>query len=171
MGGQVAQIVVGRRPAGLAGLVLVAPAPPTPMPAPEPQRAAMLASYQSREGGVAGAFRADRSAVAKRTSRAGDRGHPRCRARSEAGVDRARNDRRYQRGLVGVTTPTIVDIGDRDQLEHEGALRDVFARFLPHATFRVLAGVGHLSPLQAPDAIADACAAMLERPGLPETED
>jgi pimeloyl-ACP methyl ester carboxylesterase len=50
MGGKVAQIVAGRRPAGLVGLVLVAPAPPTPMPAPEAQRAAMLASYGSRDG-------------------------------------------------------------------------------------------------------------------------
>lgn len=34
--------------------------------------------------------------------------------------------------------------------------------FLPQATFRVLKGVGHLSPLQARDAIAHACLAMLE---------
>jgi pimeloyl-ACP methyl ester carboxylesterase len=50
MGGKVAQTVATRRPAGLVGLVLVAPAPPTPMLVPEPQRAAMLASYGSREG-------------------------------------------------------------------------------------------------------------------------
>jgi pimeloyl-ACP methyl ester carboxylesterase len=68
-------------------------------------------------------------------------------------------------GLAGVTTPTIVVIGDRDQVEHEEALREAFARFLPQTTFQVLEGVGHLSPLQAPDAIADACLGMLERVG------
>ena len=50
MGGKVAQIVATRLPDRLVGLVLVAPAPPTPMPVPEPQRAAMLASYGSRDG-------------------------------------------------------------------------------------------------------------------------
>ncbi len=50
MGGKVAQILAGRRPTGLIGLVLVAPAPPTPMLVPREQRAAMLASYGLREG-------------------------------------------------------------------------------------------------------------------------
>jgi hypothetical protein len=42
---------------------------------------------------------------------------------------------------------TVV-IGDRDQVEHEPALRNTFARFLPQATFRVLKGIVHLSPQQ-----------------------
>jgi hypothetical protein len=37
-------------------------------------------------------------------------------------------------------------IGDRDQVEHEAVLREVFARFLSHATFRVSTGIGHLFP-------------------------
>jgi pimeloyl-ACP methyl ester carboxylesterase len=52
MGGKVAQIVAARRPEGLAGVVLIAPAPPTPMPVPKEQRAAMLESYQSRDGAL-----------------------------------------------------------------------------------------------------------------------
>ena len=59
-------------------------------------------------------------------------------------------------GLDAVTVPVTVVIGDRDQVEHEAALREIFAPFLPHATFRVLKGIGHFSPLEAPDAIADA---------------
>jgi hypothetical protein len=57
---------------------------------------------------------------------------------------------------------TVV-VGDRDQVEHETALREIFARFLPQATFRVLKGVGRLSPLEAPDAVADACTTFLHR--------
>ena len=57
-------------------------------------------------------------------------------------------------GLDAVSVPVTVVIGDRDQIEHEAALRGIFGRFLPHATFRVLKGIGHLSPLEAPDAIA-----------------
>jgi len=60
-------------------------------------------------------------------------------------------------GLVAVTAPVTIIIGDRDKVEHETAVRAIFARFLPNATFWVLEGIGHLSPLQAPDALADAC--------------
>jgi pimeloyl-ACP methyl ester carboxylesterase len=64
-------------------------------------------------------------------------------------------------GLQAVTIPTIVVIGDRDRVENQSALRQAFGRFLPHATFRVLAGVGHLSPLEQPGELAAACLDML----------
>ena len=65
-------------------------------------------------------------------------------------------------GLPAVTVPVTVVIGDRDQVEQKPALRKTFARFLPQATFRVLKGVGHLSPLEAPNELADACTAFLK---------
>jgi pimeloyl-ACP methyl ester carboxylesterase len=43
------------------------------------------------------------------------------------------------------------------------ALREIFARLLPHTIFRVLNGVGHLSPLEAPDAVAEVCRTFLDR--------
>lgn len=162
MGGKVAQIVASRRPTGLAGLVLVAPAPPTPMPVPQEQRAAMLASYGSREG-VLQALSVLvseplpdelREQVIEDTLA----GAPEAK---QAWTDRGMIED-ISAGLAGVTTPTIVVIGDRDQVEHEEALREAFARFLPQATFRVLVAIGHLSPLQAPSPIADACLDMLD---------
>jgi len=57
---------------------------------------------------------------------------------------------------VFVGLPVTVVVGGRDQVDHEDTLKEVFARFLPQATFRRLRGVGHLSPLEAPDALADA---------------
>ena len=43
MGGKIATLLASRRPAGLAGLVLLAPSPPTPEPIPE--RAGMLSGF------------------------------------------------------------------------------------------------------------------------------
>jgi pimeloyl-ACP methyl ester carboxylesterase len=63
--------------------------------------------------------------------------------------------------LGGVTVPVTIIIGDRDQVEHEAALRRVFARYIPHAKFLVLQGIGHLSPLEGPDTLADACKSMI----------
>jgi pimeloyl-ACP methyl ester carboxylesterase len=162
MGGKVAQIVAGRRPAGLSGLVLVAPAPPTPMPAPEAQRAAMLASYGSRDGVLqALSVLTDQPLPNELREQVIEDTLAGAPAAKRAWTDSGMIEN-VSAGLVGVITPTIVVIGDRDQVEHEGPLRDVFSRFLPQATFRVLEGVGHLSPLQAPDAIAGACLGMLE---------
>jgi len=51
-----------------------------------------------------------------------------------------------------VTVPVSILVGSRDRVEHESALRKIFGRLLPQATVRVLEGIGHLSPLEAPDA-------------------
>jgi pimeloyl-ACP methyl ester carboxylesterase len=50
MGGKIAQILAARTPAGLKGLVLVAPAPPTPTEVSKEQREAALNSYLSPAG-------------------------------------------------------------------------------------------------------------------------
>jgi hypothetical protein len=52
-------------------------------------------------------------------------------------------------GVDAVTVQVTIVVGDRDQVERAPALRETFAHFLPHATFRVLDGIGHLSPLEA----------------------
>jgi len=44
--------------------------------------------------------------------------------------------------------------GDRDQVERAPALRETFARFPSRAPFHMLEGIGHLSPPEAPDALA-----------------
>src|SRR5277367_5518343 len=49
MGGKIAQILAGRRPAGLRAVVLVAPAPPTPLGYSDEQKQGMLASYTTPE--------------------------------------------------------------------------------------------------------------------------
>jgi pimeloyl-ACP methyl ester carboxylesterase len=167
MGGKVAQIVATRQPGGLVGLVLVAPAPPTPMPVPEAQRAGMLASYGSREGVLAalsvlaGAPLADdlREQVIEDTLRG---------AAEAKWVWTARGMiEDVSAGLGAVSIPVSIIVGSRDRVEHEPALREVFGRLLPQATFRVLEGVGHLSPLEAPGELADACAELLARLGSP----
>jgi hypothetical protein len=54
-------------------------------------------------------------------------------------------------------------VGSRDKVEHETAVREVFGGFLPQGTFRVLKGIAHPSPLEAPDELAGACVNLLAR--------
>lgn len=63
-------------------------------------------------------------------------------------------------GLNRVTLPVKIVVGDRDQVERNRDPRVIFAPFLPQVRFTVFSGVGHLSPLEAPDVLADACTAI-----------
>jgi 3-oxoadipate enol-lactonase len=163
MGGKVAQIVAARRLSGLVGLVLVAPAPPTPMPVPEAQRSAMLASYETREGALQAlsVLAGPSLSEALREQVIADtlRGAPEAkRAWTERGMTED-----VSAGLAGVSVPVSVVVGDRDQVEHEAALRQVISPLLPQATFTTLAGIGHLSPLEAPEELAAVCLDLLRR--------
>jgi pimeloyl-ACP methyl ester carboxylesterase len=64
--------------------------------------------------------------------------------------------------LLPITVPTIILVGDQDRVERAEMLRRSYARALPHAELRVLNGVGHLSPLEAPGEIARACLDVLQ---------
>jgi pimeloyl-ACP methyl ester carboxylesterase len=133
------------------------------MPVPEAQRAGMLASYGSREGVLqalsvlAGSPLPDelREQVIEDTLR----GDPEAK---RAWTDRGMIDD-VSAGLDAVTVPVSIVVGSCDKVEHESALRQVFGRFLPQATFELLEGIGHLSPLEAPDELADACVNQLSR--------
>jgi len=157
MGGKVAQLVARGNPAGLAGVVLVAPSPPGGMPVPVEVRAGMLASYQSAEG-VAQAL----GILAHRPLADDDR--QQVIADTLGGADLAKS---YwtEAGMIadigdiaGITVPVRILVGDQDQVERADVLKPLYAGLLPAAQFQVLEGVGHLSPLEAPEAVARQCA-------------
>jgi len=72
--------------------------------------------------------------------------------------------------LAGINCPTLVLCGEEDQLCPPGLHRDM-ARLLPHAELRILPGCGHLSTLEAPEAVNAALDHWLSRdsihPGKP----
>jgi len=163
MGGKVAQIIAARHPHGLAGLVLVAPAPPTPMKAPPEQRMAMLESYQTRAG-VLQALSVLASSVlpeALRNQVIADtlRGAPGAKqAWTQAGMLED-----VSAGLASVTVPVSVVVGERDQIERESMLREALSAVFPQARFTILKDVGHLSPLEASEDVANVCVEFLNR--------
>jgi pimeloyl-ACP methyl ester carboxylesterase len=127
------------------------------MQVPQAQWDAMLASYGSREGVMqalsvlAGSPLSElvREQVIEDTLR----GSPQAkRAWTQHNMIADVSD-----GLDAVTIPVSVVVGDREQVEQPETLRTVFARFMPHASFQVLRGIGHLSPLEAPHEVADIC--------------
>lgn len=163
MGGKVAQLFALRRPTDLAGLVLVAPAPPTPMQVPAEMRTAMLKSYQTREGVLEALQVLTYQPIEEYEKEA-------LIADTLGGTSAAKRywtehgmTAELATGLLQINVPTIIVVGDQDRVEQAETLRRIYARALPNAELRVINGVGHLSPLEAPAEIARACMDVLSR--------
>src|SRR6202453_4965218 len=154
MGGKTAQFLASRRPKGLVGLVLVAPAPPSPLNLPEETRVNMsgpnvsevvtaalkqVLTYKpiSREDAELLVSDAVRASPAARTAWA--------RQTSLEDITSA----------VGqINVPTLVIAGDKDKVDPVDTLKRELLPRISDAVLQVLPDVGHLSPLEAPKAIA-----------------
>ena len=155
MGGKIAQILAGRRPVGLRAVLLVAPAPPTPLNVPDTQKQSMLNSYTTPEG-IGDALKvishkpltlAQRLQVTE-DSLGGAQTAKVAWISHGMGLDISKES-------ASITVPICVIVGSEDQVEKEAALREAFLPLVPHAKFETIAGVGHLSPLEGSDEVAE----------------
>jgi pimeloyl-ACP methyl ester carboxylesterase len=155
MGGKVAQLLASRRPAGLDGLVLVAPSPPTPLGLPLEVREGMVEAYASRESIVttvehvlAGSALDEDDletviADSLRGSRAAKAAWPLASSQEDIGD-----------AVASIAVPTLVISGEHDRVDLPAVLQRELLPRIPQARLHLLTGVGHLSPLEAPDEIA-----------------
>ena len=156
MGGKVAQLIASRRPRGLMGMALIAPAPPVPLDLPLAARQGMVRAYDTRESVAAtvaqvlapdGLDQADLESVIK-DSLAG------APAAKEAWpLSTSQED--ISSALAGIEVPAIVISGEHDRVDPPEALRRELLPRLAWAQLHVLPRVGHLSPYEAPDAVAN----------------
>ncbi len=164
MGGKVAQLLASRRPAGLAGLVLVAPSP-APGKALAPQeRDPMAGAYASAEAigwtidnVLAGRplpphLREQVIADSLGGADAAKAAWPTTTIAENVAVDLAR-----------IEVPVLVIGGEVDKVDSAEMLRSIVVPALPGAEMTVLPDVGHLLPLEAPDALADRIADFTSR--------
>jgi pimeloyl-ACP methyl ester carboxylesterase len=156
MGGKVSQLIASRRPYGLAGLVLVAPSPPSALGLPLEVRQGMVRAYDSRESVVAtveqvlapNGLRPDALETVIADSLAGAPA-----AKAAWPMSASQEDITAAAALIDA--PTLVISGEQDRVDPPDVLRRELLTRIPHAELQVLAGVGHLSPLEAPRQIAE----------------
>jgi pimeloyl-ACP methyl ester carboxylesterase len=151
MGGKVAQLLASRQPAGLAGLVLVAPSPPSPMNLPLEVRQGMVKAYDNRESILATVQQVltasplqpdDLETVVQDSLQ----GAPAARAAWPLAA--SQEDISAQAALIRV--PTLVIAGENDRVDPPAVLQRELMTRIPHAALHILPGIGHLSPLEAP---------------------
>ena len=156
MGGKVAQLIASRRPRGLMGMALVAPAPPVRLALPLAARQGMARAYDTPESVAAtvaqvlapdGLDRADLEAVIE-DSLAGAPG-----AKEAWPLSASQED--ISSDLAGIEVPAIVISGEHDRVDPPAVLERELLPRLARAQLHVLPRVGHLSPYEAPDAVAD----------------
>ncbi|HET7313638.1 alpha/beta fold hydrolase [Salinisphaera sp.] len=155
MGGKVAQLLASRRPSGLVGLVLVAPSPAEGKSLPEPEREDMAGAYAVPESV---GWTIDNVLTERPLS-------PTLRdqviADSLGGAEAAKKFWPYtaisedvSADLARIDVSVWVIGGQQDKVDGVDMLRRVVLPSLPGAVMRSVPGVGHLIPLEAPQAVA-----------------
>lgn len=157
MGGKLAQYLAAQQLAGLLGLVLVAPSPPLPLSLDDAQRAALTHAYDDAASigaaldhvltanPLAAALRSQVIEDSLRGAPAAKRAWPFGAMAEDIGA-RARD--------IGV--PVTVVSGELDRVDPPAALLAHLLPCIPHAVLETVPGRGHLLPLEAPDAVAQA---------------
>lgn len=155
MGGKVAQLMASRRPAGLAGLVLVAPSPPSPMQLPLEARQGMVGAYATRETIIPTVEQVltekplgpeDLETVVSDSLKGA--------APAKAAWPLVTSQEDITREVRAIDVPTLVIAGERDQVDSVATLRAELMSRIRHAVLHVVPGTGHLSMLESPDAVA-----------------
>jgi 3-oxoadipate enol-lactonase len=157
MGGKLAQYLAADRPAGLRGLVLVAPSSPLPLALDAPQRDAIARAYDDADsvgaaldhvlsaGPLPLALRSQVVEDSLRGAHAAKRAWPHG-AMAQDITARARR----------IAVPVTVVSGELDRVDPPAALLTHLLPFIPHAVLETVPGRGHLLPLEAPQAVAHA---------------
>ncbi|UNO39513.1 alpha/beta hydrolase [Streptomyces sp. MST-110588] len=163
MGGKVSQLLAARRPAGLAGLVLVAPAPPQPPASVTDEYRQGLSHAYDSPGTVRHAIDHVLTAAplpeAVRTAAVHDSLASSAQARREWPLHGIGEDITHV--VRGIDVPVTVLAGERDTVEPPHVLREHLLPHIPHATLTTVPGAGHLLPAEAPRAVATALADFL----------
>jgi uncharacterized protein (TIGR03086 family) len=155
MGGKVVQALAARRPAGLAGVVLVAPAPAAPVGSTQQLQQLTIHAYDDEQMVQQSIDRMLthqplsvelRKQIVEDSLRAGDE------ARLAWPKHGLAQD--VSAGLSNVDVPVLVLAGGHDKVEPPTVLADHLLPLMPHATMTVLEDTGHLSPLEVPDQVA-----------------
>jgi pimeloyl-ACP methyl ester carboxylesterase len=155
MGGKIAQSLASRRPAGLKGLILVAPSPPSPTVLSDEQREQILHAYDSRESI---AYARDHILSAMPLTNAQKERVIEDSLRGGAAAKHAWPNQIMLEDIRAevrhINVPTLVLSGEHDEVHPAVGVPEEVLSFISGAQLQVLPGPGHLPMLEAPELVA-----------------
>lgn len=155
MGGKVAQLLASRRPSGLAGLVLVAPSPPSPLALPLASREGMVGAYTTRESIIATVeHMLTANPLASEDLKVVVEDSLRGAPAAKVAWPLATSQEDIANLVSRIEVPTLVISGTEDRVDPPAVLKQELLPRIPQAELRLLPGIGHLSPLEAPSEVA-----------------
>ena len=152
MGGKVALSVASHRPAGLEGLVLIAPSPPTPEPMRADERTRLLRSHGSREAAIATNRSISRLPIEPAAFEALLEDNLRCKGAAWTAWLESGSLETVELGVIDL--PTLLIAGEHDPVIPLELLTREVAPHLTEYRLEVIAGAGHLLPLEAAGRVA-----------------
>jgi pimeloyl-ACP methyl ester carboxylesterase len=154
MGGKAAQLAAARRPAGLAGLVLIAPAPPRS--AIDAQAAEALSHAYDSRATVSDALQHVLTYQALPDGLREQVLTDSLAAGGEARLAWPRHGIRQDitAAASAIEVPVQVLVGEHDRVEPPATLEANLLPVIPGARMTIMEGTGHLSPLEAPGQVA-----------------
>lgn len=163
MGGKVALALAARLPARLAGLMLLSPSPPTAEPMSPDDRAAALAGWGDRAYIEATLARNTATPLSSDIRRIEIDGMLQTSALAWQAWFAVGSCEDISAAMANVYAPTTILCGTADRtIPLEVQRREVAAR-LRGAVVAEVSGAGHLLPIEAPDAVAAAIAALVKQ--------
>lgn len=151
MGGKIALALAARQPAGLRGLVLLAPSPPTPEPIGAADRAASLAAYGKREKAEQTFVKITNRLVSKAIHQEIVADNLRTSHAAWAAWLNNGSKEDISALMPAIQVPCQLLVGENDRAIPLAAQRAQTLPLLPAGTpLTVVPGAGHLLPLEAP---------------------
>jgi pimeloyl-ACP methyl ester carboxylesterase len=156
MGGKIAQAVAARKPAGLKKMILVAPSPATPTVPPPDRLQNMLKVYKSVDAMYFGIYMvlgggnlpaATKAWVVEDMQKHNES--------SRLGWPTIALGEDVSKGVGGIRIPVLVIAGENDIIDPPAHMEREVVRKIPGAKMSVVPNVGHLSMVQAPEAVAE----------------
>jgi pimeloyl-ACP methyl ester carboxylesterase len=137
--------------------VLVAPSPPSPMALSDDQRAVMASAYDSRDpvGWVLDNVLTGSPLAPERREQVIENSL-RGATQPKAAWPNVAMPEDLTADVAAIDVPVLVIAGERDQVDRVETLQAELLPRIAHARLEVLPGIGHLSPLEAPSAVAAA---------------
>ena len=156
MGGKIAQAIAARKPAGLKKMILVAPSPATPTVPPPDRFQNMLKVYKSVEAMNAGLDTVLGGASLPAATKAWIvEDMQRHNESSRLGWPMIAIGEDVSKGVGDIRIPVLVIAGENDIIDPPGLMELEVVGKIPGAKMSVVPGVGHLSMVQAPEAVAE----------------